>query len=177
MHGYGYILYYVDETLPGGADIVATILTDVMRRLYEIFPAAKEIVVHVQADNCTENKNKVVFAVQEIMVRLAKAVGVDLRFENNYLLVNHTHEDIDQVRSPRVPPPCPRVPVHVSPFPGSIRSPLTGPPPAGVQVYRRSHPQDRHHYLRGAPRCDRASEASGGALPHADLLAVRVRVP
>ena len=105
----------MDETLPGGADIVATILTDVMRRLYEIFPAAKEIVVHVQADNCTENKNKVVFAVQEIMVRLAKAVGVDLRFENNYLLVNHTHEDIDQVRSPRVPPtlstcPCPRAP-------------------------------------------------------------------
>ena len=66
MHGYGYILYYVDETLPGGADIVATILTDVMRRLYTIFPAAKEIVVHVQADNCTENKNKVVFAVEEL---------------------------------------------------------------------------------------------------------------
>ena len=104
----------MDETLPGGADIVATILTDVLHRLYEILPAAKEIVVYVQVDNCTENKNKAVFAVKEILVRLAKVVGVDLRFENNYLLVNHTHEDIEQVRSPRVPP-CPRVPVHVSP--------------------------------------------------------------
>ena len=114
MHGYGYFLYYVDETLPGGAVIVATILTDVLRRLYENLPAAKEIVVYVQADNCTENKNKVVFAANEILVRLAKEVGLDLRFENNYLLVNHRHEDIDQVPSPRAPP-CPRVPVHVPP--------------------------------------------------------------
>ena len=107
-------MYYVDEALPVGADIVATILADMLRRLYEILPAAKEIAIYVQSDNCTENKNNVIFAVKEILVRLAKAVGVDLRFENNYLLVNHTHEDIDQVRSPRVPP-CQRVPVHVPP--------------------------------------------------------------
>ena len=76
MHGYGHFLYYVDETLPGGADIVATILADVLRRLYEILPAAKEIVIYVQADKYTENKNKVVFAVEELLVRLAKGVGV-----------------------------------------------------------------------------------------------------
>ena len=72
MHGYGHFLYYVDETLPGGANIVATVLTDVLRRLYEIMPAAKEIAIYGQADNCTENKNKVVFAVEELLVRLAK---------------------------------------------------------------------------------------------------------
>ena len=32
MHGYGHFLYYVDETLPGGADIVATILVEEIRR-------------------------------------------------------------------------------------------------------------------------------------------------
>ena len=114
MHGYGYFLYYVDETLPGGADIVATILTGVLRRLYEILPAAKEIVVYVQADNCMESKNKAVFSVLENLVWLAKEVGVDPRFENNYLLVNHTHENIGQAPSPRAPP-CPRAPVHVPP--------------------------------------------------------------
>ena len=76
MRGYGNILHYVDGTLPGGADIVATILADVLRRLYEILPAAKEIAIHVQADNCTEKKRKVVFAVEELLVRLAKGVGV-----------------------------------------------------------------------------------------------------
>ena len=83
MHGYGCILYYVDETLPGGAGIVAAILTDVLRRLYEILPAAKEIVIYVQADKCTENKNKVVFAVEELLVRPVKEVGMGLRVENN----------------------------------------------------------------------------------------------
>ena len=98
VHGIGLYLYYVDETLPGGADITATILCDVLRRIYALVPAAKEIVVYIQADNCTENKNKVVFAVQEILVKIAmNEKGVKVRFENNYLLVNHTHEDIDQV--------------------------------------------------------------------------------
>ena len=91
-------LYYVDETLPGGANITATILCDVLRRIYALVPAAKEIILYVQADNCTENKNKVVFAVEEILLKIAmQEKGVKLRFENNYLLVNHTHEDIDQV--------------------------------------------------------------------------------
>ena len=98
VHGIGLFLYYVDEALPGGANITATILCDVLRRIYALVPAAKEILLYVQADNCTENKNKVVFAVQEILVKIAmQEKGVKLRFENNYLMVNHTHEDIDQV--------------------------------------------------------------------------------
>ena len=61
-------------------------------------PAVKEIFFYVQADSCSENKNKVVFAVQEILVKIAmNEKGVKVRFENNYLMVNHTHEDIDQV--------------------------------------------------------------------------------
>ena len=71
VHGIGLYLYYVDEALPGGANITATILCDVLRRIYALVPAAKEILLYVQADNCTENKNKVVFAVQEILVKIA----------------------------------------------------------------------------------------------------------
>ena len=99
VHGHGTFLYYVDETLlPGGANITGTIMTVVMRRIYDIAPAARSILVHVKADNCSENKNKIVFAVQHTMVHMAfKQRGVHVRFENNYLVVNHTHEDIDQL--------------------------------------------------------------------------------
>jgi hypothetical protein len=98
VHGYGIFLYYADETLPGGADITCAILCDVLQRLYEVLPAAKKIVVYIQADNCGENKNKVVFSTMELLMKMAmRERGVELRFENNYLLVNHTHEDIDQV--------------------------------------------------------------------------------
>ena len=98
VHGYGTFLYYVAETLPGGANITATILTDVMRRIYDIVPAAREILVHVQADNCAENKNRTVFGVMSALSHMAfKERGVKVRFENNYLMVNHTHEDIDQL--------------------------------------------------------------------------------
>ena len=98
VHGYGTYLYYVDETLPGGANITATILTDVMRRIYEIFQPVREILVHVQADNCGENKNRIVFGVMSALSHMAfKERGVKVRFENNYLMVNHTHEDIDQL--------------------------------------------------------------------------------
>ena len=98
VHGYGTFLYYVDETLPGGANITCTILTDVMRRIYDIAPAVRNILVHVQADNCSENKNKIVFAVQHAMCHTAfRERGVKVRFDNNYLMVNHTHEDIDQL--------------------------------------------------------------------------------
>ena len=73
-------------------------MTDVMRRIYDIAPAARSILVHVQADNCSDNKNKIVFAVQHAMVHMAfRQRGVKVRFENNYLMVSHTHEDIDQL--------------------------------------------------------------------------------
>ena len=52
-----------------------TTLTDVLGRLYEILPAAKEIVIYVQADNLTENKNKVVFAVEELLMVAGRQLG------------------------------------------------------------------------------------------------------
>ena len=65
-------------------------MTDVMRRIYDIAPVVRNILVHVQADNCSDNKNKIAFAVQHALCHMAfRQRGVKVRFENNYLIWSH----------------------------------------------------------------------------------------
>ena len=50
-------------------------------------------VLHLQADNCADNKNWVVLALCAVLVR----AGVFTKIELDFLHVGHTHEVIDQV--------------------------------------------------------------------------------
>ena len=100
VHGVKDYFYLVDESLPGGGDPVTSILLEVLCDLFDsgIVPPARHVDLFLQFDNCGENKNKVLFGVLSVLVTFFWVKrGVKLYVEVNFLIVGHTHEDIDQL--------------------------------------------------------------------------------
>ena len=92
-------LYVVDESLPGGGNAILTILFDVLDILFSEghVKVAKTVNLFLQFGNCGENKNVIMFGMLVLWVYFAKKKrGVRLVVEVCFLIVGHTHEDIDQ---------------------------------------------------------------------------------
>jgi hypothetical protein len=88
--------YFYDLLVSGGANNTC----EVLMRMLEWLGAADKLpkdpknrVLHLQADNCADNKNWVVLALCAVLVR----TGVFTKVELDFLHVGHTHEVIDQV--------------------------------------------------------------------------------
>ena len=82
-----------DDTVRGGGNLII----DVLRRtLLDIEKKGKlpyiNPVLYLQIDNCGENKNKTLFAFLTDLVRKQ----VFHKIKASFLMVGHTHEDIDQ---------------------------------------------------------------------------------
>lgn len=100
VHGIADFYYLVDESLPGGGDPVTSILLMVLNKLFDdgMVPPARNVDLFLQFDNCGENKNKVLFGVLTCLVTYFWTKRkVKLYVEVNFLIVGHTHEDIDQL--------------------------------------------------------------------------------
>jgi hypothetical protein len=93
VHGIRNYAFVVDSTVPGGTNLMVDILLYVLKDL----DSRNELpflnpTMFLQVDNCGENKNKVMFAFLTHLVRL----GIFEKIKVGFLMVGHTHEDIDQ---------------------------------------------------------------------------------
>lgn len=96
VHGHRSYVFIVDDNTPGGANLIA----DIVRRVLNDLNTRGELpyqnpTLYLQVDNCSENKNKVVFGFLTHLVRL----GIFQKIKVGFLMVGHTHEDIDQMFS------------------------------------------------------------------------------
>ena len=93
VHGIRNYVFLVDASVPGGSNLMIEILRRVLLDLEAKGELpTKDPVLYLQADNCGENKNKVLFGFLTHLVRL----GVFQKIKVGFLMVGHTHEDIDQ---------------------------------------------------------------------------------
>ena len=93
VHGIGNYVYLVDSTVKGGANLMTEILRLTLLDLEKQnkLPTLNPI-LYLQLDNCSENKNKVLFGFLSDLV----GRGVFEEIHTGFLMVGHTHEDIDQ---------------------------------------------------------------------------------
>jgi hypothetical protein len=86
--------------------------------------------IYIQGDNASDNK------CWSVLLYLAMLVyhGYTLNAYISFLIVGHTHEDIDQVHPtyPTSPPPPPPPPPPPTPPPPTPPSPLPYPPTPGI---------------------------------------------
>jgi hypothetical protein len=96
VHGHRNYLFVVDQNLPGGANLMVEVLRKVLLDLEQKgeLPCAKPV-LYVQVDNCGENKNKYFFGFLTHLVKIKSFSKIKVGF----LMVGHTHEDIDQMFS------------------------------------------------------------------------------
>jgi hypothetical protein len=96
VHGVGNYVYILDDTVPGGANLMVEVLRGTLLKLEEQgkLPPNNPI-LNLQMDNCSENKNKVLFGFLSDLVSRKVFSEVYVGF----LMVGHTHEDIDQLFS------------------------------------------------------------------------------
>ena len=93
VHGHGNWVYLVDENVKGGANLMVEVLRltlldlETLGKLPHVNPT-----LYLQLDNCSENKNKVLFGFISHLV----SKGVFAEAYIGFLMVGHTHEDIDQ---------------------------------------------------------------------------------
>ena len=93
VHGIGNFIYVVDQHTPGGANLITEILRLTLLRLdAEGKLPYSDPTLYLQMDNCSENKNQVVFAFLTDLV--ARSIFDEIHV--GFLMVGHTHEDIDQ---------------------------------------------------------------------------------
>ena len=94
VHGIGNYVYVVDESVPGGSNLIIEILNRVLAHLDASgkLPSDPQSVLYLQVDNCGENKNRTMFAYLTDLVRR----DVFFKVKASFLMVGHTHEDIDQ---------------------------------------------------------------------------------
>ena len=94
VHGIGNYVYVVDESVPGGSNLIIEILNRVLAHLDASgkLPSDPQSVMYLQVDNCGENKNRTMFAYLTDLVRR----DVFFKVKASFLMVGHTHEDIDQ---------------------------------------------------------------------------------
>ena len=83
----------VGVTVPGGTNLMVEILRQTLLKLQEQGKLPhNDPVLYLQMDNCSENKNKTLFAFLADLV--LKNVFNEVHV--GFLMVGHTHEDIDQ---------------------------------------------------------------------------------
>ena len=93
VHGHGNWVYLVDENVKGGANLMVEVLRltlldlETLGKLPHVNPT-----LYLQLDNCSENKNKVLFGFISHLV----SKGVFAEAYIGFLMVGHTHEDIVQ---------------------------------------------------------------------------------
>jgi hypothetical protein len=117
VHGKRNYAFLVDATVPGGTNLMIEIIRYVLNDL----DARGELpfvdpTLYLQVDNCGENKNKVMFGFLTHLVRLSMFRKIKVGF----LMVGHTHEDIDQffsviaahLKMPHVI--CPDIPTFIA---------------------------------------------------------------
>ena len=88
--------YFFDLLVQGGSNNTCEVLVRILESLGAADKLPKDPhtrVLHLQADNCGDNKNWVVLALCAVLVRS----GVFTKIELDFLHVGHTHEVIDQV--------------------------------------------------------------------------------
>lgn len=88
--------YFYDLLVMGGSNNTCEILMQILEKLAadDQLPSDPDVrVLHLQADNCADNKNWVVLALCAMLVQTQVFTKVELDF----LHVGHTHEVIDQV--------------------------------------------------------------------------------
>lgn len=90
---FGYLFY---EQWPKDANLVCTVLVDILQRLAEDGAHfGHSHTLNIQADNAAENKNFHLIALLCCLVEWRCFKEINL----NFLMVGHTHEDIDQMFS------------------------------------------------------------------------------
>ena len=94
VHGIKNYAFVVDETVPGGSNLMVEILRRVLLDLQEKhkLPSDSKCTLFLQVDNCGENKNKTMFGFLTHLVR----ENIFHKVKAGFLMVGHTHEDIDQ---------------------------------------------------------------------------------
>ena len=94
VHGLGNYVYVADESVPGGSNLILEVLNRTLLDLDArgLLPTDPESVFYLQVDNCGENRNRTMFAYLTDLVRR----GVFSKIRAGFLMVGHTHEDIDQ---------------------------------------------------------------------------------
>ncbi|CAM9955529.1 unnamed protein product, partial [Heterosigma akashiwo] len=92
VHGIRNYTYIVDSTVKGGANLMVSILLDVLKDLEkdELLPF-NDPTFFLQQDNCSENKNKTNFSFLDLLVHFR----IFNRVHAGFLMTGHTHEDID----------------------------------------------------------------------------------
>lgn len=93
VHGIGEYVFLVDTTVKGGANLMTEVLRLTLLDLEQRnkLPTINPI-LYLQLDNCKENKNRVLFGFLAHLVDR----GVFEQVQVGFLMVGHTHEDIDQ---------------------------------------------------------------------------------
>jgi hypothetical protein len=93
-HGVGTRIFVFDDELRKDANLSATLLVKVLmdeKKRREEAGIKWPDVLYLQMDNGSDNKNKEVSALGELVVR----IGLFRKVKYSYLPVGHTHEDID----------------------------------------------------------------------------------
>ena len=94
VHAVRNYVFLADETIPGGSTLICEILRLVLNDLEKRNELPySEPTLYLQFDNCGENKNKVLIDFVTDLVRR----GVFVKAKLGFLMVGHTHEDIDQI--------------------------------------------------------------------------------
>src|SRR5690606_36211474 len=87
-------LFLTDCLITGGAGGGANLIVECLRRVFnDLHQEFQKLppVLYVQFDNCSENKNRTVFAYLAHLVEL----NIFQKVKAGFLAVGHTHEDID----------------------------------------------------------------------------------
>ena len=92
VHGQGVYGYFDVCQWKHSSNMTITILLNILYMYRDSLPE----VLYLQMDNCArENKNKYVFAFCALLVEL----GIFRKIKVSFLMVGHTHEDVDQMFS------------------------------------------------------------------------------
>ena len=97
-HGLGNFLYVAQMPVGTGANFTLECVWRTLLKLEKMYKDHEwkwPPTLHLQFDNCTDNKNKTTVA----FLALLQECKVFDRIEFSFLLVGHTHEDIDQMFS------------------------------------------------------------------------------
>ena len=98
---HGTFLYYTDNLTSGGASIIVEVmkqsiidLQSLLKNKQDLGGRSLDVPEHMilQFDNCSENKNKFVFAYISLLVQQGHFALIEVFF----LIVGHTHASIDQ---------------------------------------------------------------------------------
>ena len=93
VHGHGTYGVFWDETMPKDSNFWTSCLLEIIKDLKETAYKDKQFpeVLYLQADNATDNKNKTIFGMCELL----RDMKVFRKIKYSFLPVGHTHEDVD----------------------------------------------------------------------------------